>query len=65
MVVAVSQLKQMMTEVEKGSGRTLIVLGLVGPKECIDISEDSISPKGERVKILALSWIYGNNKEPS
>ena len=31
-VVAINQMRTLMTEVDKGSGRTAIVLGLVGPK---------------------------------
>lgn len=31
-VVAINQVRTLMTEVDKGSGRTEIVLGLVGPK---------------------------------
>ena len=31
-VVAINQMRTLMAEVDKGSGRTAIVLGLVGPK---------------------------------
>jgi hypothetical protein len=36
-VVAINHMKSVMTDEDKGSERTLIELGLVGPKKSIDI----------------------------
>jgi hypothetical protein len=64
-VVAVSQLNLVTTEVEKGSGRTLIELGLVGPKKLTNVTEGF---KPRRKGIQSIFWNYyhvaGNKNEP-
>lgn len=56
-VVAINQMRTLMTEVDKGSGRTAIVLGLVGPKgkaSTFRVRHGPLDLKGKKAQIPLL-----------